>query len=142
MRCPKDKNELIKENYEGAAEIDKCSACQGVWLEKDELKKIQETLKNDYADELKKMPDFVAGAYHAAMSKNEQDYLCPKCDKSLNKREYGYCSQVVIDVCPICRGIWLNKEELQRLEVFFERSKLETREVRKGFLASLMRFFG
>ena len=138
MKCPKDKNELIKEVYEDTAEIDKCSTCQGIWLDKCELEKIQETIKNDYSEELKNLPNLINGVFNVAKSKTEKEYDCPKCDKPLDKREYGYCSQVIIDLCPSCRGIWLDKEEIQKLEVFFERSRIEAKEIRKGFLGSLI----
>lgn len=38
-------------------------------------------------------------------------------------------------------GIWLDKGEIEALEVFFERSQIDTRDIREGFLRSLVTLF-
>ena len=38
--------------------------------------------------------------------------LCPKCGNTMREREK---SDVLIDVCPGCSGIWLEAGELQKL---------------------------
>ena len=40
MKSPKCKTDLASLQYEGV-EIDKCSTCQGVWLDGKELEKVQ-----------------------------------------------------------------------------------------------------
>lgn len=55
----------------------------------------------------------------------------------MDRREHGYCSQIMIDVCHECQGVWLDKGEVQALEVFFERSHLDDKEIKTGFLQSL-----
>lgn len=141
MKCPKDKHELIKELYEDCVEIDKCSTCQGMWLDEGELEKIEETIKNDYTDELKKLPDYANEAFNMSRASSEKAYICPTCDEPLEKKEYGFCSQIIIDVCPSCRGMWLDDHEIQKLEIFFERSKIESKELRKSFFDSLLGLF-
>jgi Zn-finger nucleic acid-binding protein len=37
---------------------------------------------------------------------------CPRCDVPIREREKG---DVIIDVCPQCRGVWLDPGELERL---------------------------
>lgn len=38
--------------------------------------------------------------------------ICPNCAETLRERErYG----IEIDVCPVCRGIWLDRGELDKL---------------------------
>jgi Zn-finger nucleic acid-binding protein len=37
---------------------------------------------------------------------------CPRCNISMREREKG---DVVIDICPQCRGVWLDAGELERL---------------------------
>lgn len=53
-----------------------------------------------------------------------------------------YEGDVEVDMCLSCQGIWLDKGEIERLEVFFERSRMEAREIRKGFWKSLITLFG
>ena len=37
---------------------------------------------------------------------------CPRCNVAMREREKG---NVVIDICPQCRGVWLDPGELERL---------------------------
>ena len=47
----------------------------------------------------------------------------------------------MIDVCPKCHGIWLDQGEIEELELFFERSRLEARSLRMAFLTGLRSLF-
>ena len=69
------------------------------------------------------------------------DIDCPKCGAEMSYREYAYCSQIVIDVCPKCEGIWLDEGEIKTLEIFFEQSRIEAAVIRRGFWKSLMSLF-
>jgi len=141
MKCPNDQSLLVKKIYEGNVEIDECPKCKGMWLDKHELEKIQDTLENDYSDELRKIPDYISRAYKMARSKNEDIRKCPKCDNPMSKKEYAKSSQIIIDICPTCRGVWLDKGELQKLEIFFERSRIKSKDIKNGFLGSLIGLF-
>jgi Zn-finger nucleic acid-binding protein len=39
---------------------------------------------------------------------------CPKCGTAMREREKG---DVIIDICPNCHGVWLDADELEKLEV-------------------------
>lgn len=141
MFCPDDSQELRKIEYEAKIEVDQCPACLGMWLDSSELESIQETLDNEYTTELESIPNYFDKAHKLALARSEDRYECPKCNGEMDKREYGYCSQIMIDVCSDCRGVWLHKDEVKELEIFFERNKIETRKIRKGFLQSLTSLF-
>lgn len=46
MRCPKCGMELIEINYKNIA-VDKCSSCEGIWLDAGELEAISELEKRN-----------------------------------------------------------------------------------------------
>lgn len=135
MKCPDDGSQLQKRHYEATVEIDECPSCHGVWLDAGELEKIQESKERDHEEALSRPPDYAIRAHRAARQKQEGKRRCSHCGREMESREYAYCSQIVIDVCPECRGIWLDVGELQALEVFFER------QTSKSFLKSLMSLF-
>lgn len=141
MKCPKDKSVLGSRIYEGDVEVDACPSCQGMWLDKGELEQIEEIQEHDYSEELKRMPDLIGPAYEMARQQTLPALCCPKCGAEMSKHEYAYCSQIIIDVCPKCQGVWLDKGEIERLEVFFERSRIDTRDIRRGFWRSLITLF-
>ncbi|HHL31406.1 MAG TPA: hypothetical protein ENJ41_02385 [Oceanospirillales bacterium] len=142
MKCPVDKTELKEQEYERAVVVDSCSSCQGMWLDKWELKAIQANKGNYYQEELEKFPDLVNKSYRLALEKQRPLLNCPKCAENndniqMERREHGYCSQIMIDVCPQCQGIWLDQGEVQALEIFFEQSHMDDKEIKTGFFHSL-----
>lgn len=141
MQCPVDGSDLVSERYEGVVDVDRCSTCQGLWLAPGELETIQDTRANDYSAELATIPNTVAKAYAMAHAKLEGTRDCPVCSSELLKVEYARSSQVMVDKCTNGHGLWLDPGELKELEVFFERSRLPTDELRGGFFASLMAIF-
>jgi len=140
MRCPHDGSKLEPETYEADIEVDICGECRGMWLDQGELERIQATVERDYSAELGQVPDKTRRAYQAARQMGGKDLSCPKCEGAMSKVEHGYCSQIVVDVCPSCRGIWLDQGELQALEVFFERFQ-SVGDARKGFWGKLKELF-
>ena len=141
MECPRDHGPLTKTNYEADIEVDSCPDCGGIWLDKGELEAIEETLENDYIEELEKFPNYVGNAYAMALQKKAAEITCPNCQTTMERKEYAYTSQIMIDKCPKCHGIWLDKGELEALEIFFEKSQLEAQDLRKSFWISLKQYF-
>ncbi len=141
MKCPIDGTELAPKRYEGDINIDACPLCGGAWLDRGELEAIEETRERDYSKELRRMPDLGYRAYLLAEQKSERMLQCPSCNNEMETREYARCSQVMIDVCPKCHGIWLDQGEIKELELFFERSRLEARSLRMAFFTGLRSLF-
>ena len=124
MNCPLDKTTLIEQRYEDNIKIDHCPTCSGIWLDQSELELIQKSRENNYQVDLSeksKLKDQLSGAYRMAAAEAPRNLACPKCNKNLFEKEYGYSSQVQIDICIHCKGIWLDQGELKSLEVFYER---------------------
>jgi hypothetical protein len=140
MKCPRDGATLAGETYEGDVVVDRCPACGGIWLDAGELQTVQETLERDYSQVLARV-DVVARAYELARQKGRPQIACPKCQAELHPREYAYCSQILIDTCAACHGVWLDAGELQALEQFFEQAAADAQApqdgIRRAFIAGL-----
>lgn len=124
--CPRDGAVLIPRNYEADIEVDECPKCDGRWLDEGELQRIQETVERVYTQQLRAPPQFTARAYDMAREMSEPALACPSCGGDMAREEYAHTSQVVIDLCTVCRGMWLDSGELERLEVFFERAQADS----------------
>ena len=133
MLCPRDRSQLQSQIYEADIQVDRCASCRGVWLDATELERIQSTLENEYAAELGGLSS-VARAYEMARQKPRADITCPKCGGAVSAREYGYCSQILVDTCADCGGVWLDSGELQALEQFFERERAHANAPSTGAL--------
>lgn len=141
MNCPHDNTLMEKRKYENIFEIDFCPKCKGIWLDPDELESIQQIKVNDYKDELKKIPDYVGNSYLMSKTRDKSQIVCPECSGVLERKEYGYCSQIYIDYCVNGHGVWLDENELKDLEMFYERSRHENDHIRKGFFRGLLEMF-
>jgi Zn-finger nucleic acid-binding protein len=141
MKCPIDGTELVQKPYEADINVDACPTCQGMWLDKGEREAIEQNKEHKYTEELARMPDLGYNAYELAQQKAQRTLTCPNCSAEMEKREYARCSQIMIDVCPKCHGTWLDKGEIEALEIFFERSHLETDQIRRAFFADLRDLF-
>lgn len=141
MKCPVDGRQLASLTYEADVEVDQCPECGGTWLDAGELERIEETPEKKHHEELSAIPPDVVRSMEMARQQAAPQRSCPRCDRAMERREYGYCSRILIDTCPSCRGVWLDKGELSTLELFFEKSRADTRELRMGFWASLRLLF-
>ena len=149
MNCPIDNTILEKKIYEGDVEIDMCNICAGIWLDKGELEAIQQLRENNYKQahtERHLMSSQIKNAYHLGTKPEDRKLNCPKCSQTLIQKEYGYASLILIDVCTnnTCQGIWLDKGELQALEIYYEhlqnQNKKSTHE-EGDFISTLLDLF-
>jgi Zn-finger nucleic acid-binding protein len=136
MDCPRDGLRLFPQAYEDDVFVDACPKCKGIFLSRGELQKIEAAHEHDYSEMMSRMPDLVARAYERARQRAEGELNCPKCGSEMETREYAYCSQVMINKCVKCGGIWLDRGEVEALEIFYER---EREGARRSFLGSLLR---
>ena len=72
----------------------------------------------------------------------ENQLSCPKCPETeLNRFNYASSTGVVLDKCPECGGIWLDKDEIEQVQVLVEqwRGKLEEDAEKYGPMLEKMR---
>jgi uncharacterized protein len=125
VKCPRDQSELVSKVYEADVEIDLCPSCQGAFLDKGELERIQQASERGDEALLSQPDDPVREAFAKARELDTGPIACPRCEQEMIARPYGLGSQIVIDVCPDDCGLWLDGGELQALERFFEQSQQE-----------------
>jgi len=47
---------------------------------------------------------------------------CPRCHVDMSLRNYSYDSNIIIDKCPSCQGIWTDKGEMQAVARYVKRN--------------------
>ena len=111
MNCPRCKVSLQLETMKEKGyelEIDRCPQCDGLWLDYEEMKKL-EAIVEPVAWEVRQIPpqiDQLIGLY------------CPRCPEGplLIKADHPRDQQVIIDYCEQCRGTWLDPGELTAIQ--------------------------
>lgn len=103
MKCPKCETTLVKKYYKGIMEIDYCPACRGMWLDFDELDRLEDTV---YQDDLNK-----GSLIHREIV---QHWKCPVCDEKLFEFQYRLYD-LKLDICSNDHGFWLDAGEDERV---------------------------
>ena len=125
MNCPKCSGTLAVKFYE-RVEIDKCSSCNGVWLDNGEMPKIMEREIEKFDREL--IRETMAKSYAGVPSEEvASEVSCPKCSSDMSPINYNYSSGIIIDRC-LDHGIWLDHTELEKLQINREKWKKKAEE--------------
>ncbi len=108
MKCPKcGKNlEGIKIN---SVKVDRCENCGGLWFDRDELRIVR-----DHRDENLSWLEFDLWKDKDKFKTSGKSIDCPRDGKPLFKIKYGE-TNILVDICLDCRGIWLDKDELDKI---------------------------
>lgn len=103
MNCPKCKFTLVKKSYKGMMEVESCPNCRGMWLDFDELDRLEDvTFDRD---------EYKGSLVHRQAGTR---YSCPHCEASLQEFQYRLYS-LKLDTCPNGHGFWLDAGEDTRV---------------------------
>lgn len=120
MNCPNCNTNMNQIMYEGV-EIDICGGCSGVWLDSGELTSIVKTKEKTWPIEVvKKMLDST-GEKGISRHEANREILCPKCNSDLPPANYQYNSGIIVNTCPKNHGVWLDSEEIDKIQIYMEK---------------------
>ena len=106
MKCPKcDDQEMSQSTHQGI-EVDRCPACQGIWLDRGEVMKI---LSQQLADQIDH-----GDAEGIDEEKDAAPATCRSCDQPMAALTGQ--SGVRFDYCRKCRTMFLDAGELKALQ--------------------------
>jgi Zn-finger nucleic acid-binding protein len=106
--CPVCQSNLEAKTVADAS-VDVCPRCGGVFFDQDELAAAKRSglAKLDAEIECREKVEEPKGPK-----------LCPKCRVGMDAYRYQYTSNIVLDTCPDCGGVWVDDGELSRMEEF------------------------
>lgn len=117
MDCPKCVGKLEKKKIENI-EVDVCSVCEGIWFDAGELKEVLEADAKDFDYIDVGREEFDGKELAAAeIDLNERIGKCPRCNNNivLIQTRYEKNPDLVVDICPMGHGLWLDGGEIQKL---------------------------
>jgi Zn-finger nucleic acid-binding protein len=97
-------------------EIDYCEkGCKGVWFDAFEMKRTEK--KPEHAENAFNhiFEDTQEKETHINREKRAVPILCPVCNVKMKERPYKIKSDILIDFCYKCGGIWLDGGELKEI---------------------------
>jgi Zn-finger nucleic acid-binding protein len=116
MKCPRCNSVLTETKYDGVS-IEVCPGCKGEWLFAGELQKIVE-----HHDEVFTSKEIVSLAavnkeIFTAEIQDHDELNCPACENvQMEHFNYGDTSGIILHKCTECDGIWMDKDELKKVE--------------------------
>ncbi len=112
QRCPVDSTALDLFAVSGV-QFEGCPTCHGLWLDKDELRKLKNAVNDGQLHWLNREVDNIDSVSVVSSTR-----ACPKCPSAhLRSVVFGQ-SGVVIDSCPSCHGIWLDRGEFESIALY------------------------
>ncbi|HNC08720.1 MAG TPA: zf-TFIIB domain-containing protein [Anaerolineales bacterium] len=108
MNCPKCNTELTKKFYKGMFEVDTCPNCRGMWLDLDELDKLEDVI---FDEDSKK-----GSLIHF---QDRTDFPCPHCGAKLVEFQYRLYD-LRLDTCNT-HGFWLDAGEDERVMTIMQK---------------------
>lgn len=114
MICPTCSGSLIEIRVKSIA-LDACRKCRGVWFGKGELLAFLNRLIKGKAVKSEQTKLFEQRAVTGKNDLRELPRKCPVCGKIMQKFNYCSDSNVFLDKCDACDGIWADKGEIRPL---------------------------
>jgi Zn-finger nucleic acid-binding protein len=103
MNCPKCAMSLTKKYYKGMMEVDYCPDCRGMWLDFDELDRLEDVV-------------FDEDTHKGSLVHRESPVngCCPVCGSHLLEFQYRLYD-LKLDFCQEKHGFWLDAGEDERV---------------------------
>jgi uncharacterized protein len=108
MQCPIDKSEMISTELDGFS-IDECPQCKGVWLDSSEFEQIKDKFEPDA-----NWIDFNIWKHEDQFVYTTSPRQCPNDKVAMVSLKYGD-TEVEIDCCTHCHGLWFDNGELTKI---------------------------
>lgn len=117
-------------------ELEACvDGCGGIWFDSAELFRVDEQGEGESDPNLQKLLSFSP----QASTENREKLVCIKCGIKMRRHEFRESSQIFVDECYDCGGIWLDGGELKaiRENPAVLRSNQERDQMAKDFSTKL-----
>ncbi len=120
MKCPACGADM-RTAVIGGVEIDICPQCSGIWFDEGELGKLADMDVKAFegVSEVLKPPEEAPKGQVPGISER----LCPRCGVRLFSHRYGGNSDIIIDSCDNCGGVFLDGGEFMKILRYLEEAK-------------------
>src|SRR5690606_6806859 len=112
--CPVCRVQADPISYEGVR-IYNCGQCGGHWLSDARLDVILERRDVAMPEPVRQKMMDLADASHTS-----DTLLCMTCGREMRKERFKYWDDIQLDRCPKCNGLWLDRGELEKCQIYWE----------------------
>lgn len=127
MKCPRCHTELTRGTF-AAVRVFRCDECSGTALSQHNVLPVLEHLTlSVYGDVSPDIP-------LPATQDNSPPLSCPDCLANMERHGYMGSKQLLMDSCPDCTMIWLDKDELGAMASMYVRFDKNMRTMRMSYM--------
>ncbi len=119
MQCPQCASDLDPLSYEGVT-VHACDTCGGEFLEADELRGLTRAAREGFSTEERRLLD-ERHPQPPIPAQTRRVRCCPGCGEPMDPVSFGGETGILVDRCGSCEGLWIDREELERIQVLRER---------------------
>lgn len=121
LKCPDCDNSLHKvitsTQYGTRIKLDQCGGCGGIWFDSLELYPLSE-------GEIERIENIELNKLQESKFLGGGSKTCPKCAVALqNFKDPNFPKTLVVENCPQCGGIWMNRGEATEFKKWQEEKK-------------------
>ena len=120
MKCPSCDETMRPISYEGVA-VHTCDACGGEFIGPAEMAHIIAAREQRFTPELDEAMGEFTPIFGLVASETERLLDCPVCETPMTVINFGGDTGVHVDRCGACQGLWLDLEELEKVQILMER---------------------
>ncbi len=111
MRCPGCSG-LLRRKKVQYVEFDICGDCRGIWVSGEQFRALAAKVAADGQVESSAKLSFEPRQVLTLCEEANKARNCPKCHEPMREFNYAYDSNVFLDRCEKCKGIWLDPNEI------------------------------
>src|SRR5688572_22370398 len=119
MKCPNCSTGLRAVRYEGV-NVQTCDKCGGEFVGPSELATIVKTRETVFGRSLKQLHEHHKPLFGTPAGADDRFVKCPACNGSMQLINYAGDTGIAVDRCDGCGGIWLDHEELEKVQIIME----------------------
>lgn len=101
-------------------QIDLCESCGGVWCDAGELVPVVNELIRQ--GKIPESAPVSAPKTRQHTDHDAADKVCPRCQEITESFNYAYDSNIFLNRCFNCSGLWLDSGELRQVALFINKS--------------------
>lgn len=110
MQCPICKNMLVRQEY-CEVEVNACPQCRGMFVSAEQFNALVKAAGQEPAAEAERFT-FKPRDVVRPLDGDVAPRTCPECGGEMREFNYAYDSNVFLDRCMQCRGLWLDADEI------------------------------
>jgi Zn-finger nucleic acid-binding protein len=111
---------LTPTTYEGLP-VHTCETCGGEFIGGEDLARIVQTRQEQFDPRLKASLAEHKPSFGGADTQPKRSLACPACAGTMRVINYAGDSGIHVDHCDVCGGLWLDHEELEKVQYVMEK---------------------